>query len=44
MNKYPVIRMLGVATSFGKPWSASLERIRQSVAIYEAIIRDWCGV
>ena len=22
----------------------SLERIRQSVAIYEAIIRDWCGV
>jgi succinyl-diaminopimelate desuccinylase len=23
---------------------ASMERIRQSVALYEAIIRDWCGV
>ena len=21
----------------------NMERIRQSVAIYEAIIRDWCG-
>jgi succinyl-diaminopimelate desuccinylase len=23
---------------------ASMERIRQSVAIYEAIVRDWCGI
>jgi succinyl-diaminopimelate desuccinylase len=22
----------------------SMERIRQSVAIYEALIRDWCGI
>ncbi|MGH8704680.1 MAG: M20/M25/M40 family metallo-hydrolase, partial [Burkholderiales bacterium] len=23
---------------------ASMERIRQSVALYEAIVRDWCGI
>jgi succinyl-diaminopimelate desuccinylase len=22
----------------------NMERVRQSVAIYEALIRDWCGV
>jgi succinyl-diaminopimelate desuccinylase len=22
----------------------SMERIRQSVAIYEELIRDWCGI